>query len=89
MRDASGNGYQPMYISSSSGVQVGGTNSSFIYIPYTFNLNTWYHVCVTMNANETCLYINGSYINKTTSAKAANFNKTMDIHLGSRYNGQN
>lgn len=86
MRNSDNTGYQPMYVSS-SGIQVGGSNSSYVYIDFVPTLNTWYHLCVVMTSSKSQLYVNGEFYGETTSAKAANFNKKLDIHLGSRYSG--
>ena len=89
MRSKTGEtGYQPMYVGS-SGVQVGGSNSSYVYINFVPSLDTWYHLCVTADSTKTSLYVNGEYYNSTTSAKATNFNKDMEVHLGSRCSGAN
>ena len=88
MRNSDGTGYQPMYVGT-SGVQVGGSNSSYVYINFVPELNTWYHLCVTSNSSKTQLYVNGELYGETTSAKATNFNKVIDIHIGSRYSGAN
>ena len=88
MRNSDGTGYQPFYVGD-SGVQVGGSNSSYIYINFVPTLNTWYHLCVKSNSSRTQLFVNGEYYGETTSAKATNFNKKIDIHLGSRYSGSN
>lgn len=89
MRNSDGNGYQPMYVSSSSGIQVGGSNSSYIYINFIPDLNTWYHLCVVSNSSKTQLYVDGEFYGETTSAKATNFNRDIDIHIGSRFTGTN
>lgn len=86
MRNSDGTGYQPMYVST-SGVQVGGSNSSYVYINFVPTLNTWYHLCVRMNSSKSQLFVNGEYYGETTSAKATNFNKRIDISLASRYSG--
>lgn len=88
MRNQDGTGYQPMYVSG-SGIQVGGSNSSYIYINFVPTLNTWYHLCVVYTASKVQLYVNGEFYGETTSAKATNFNKSIDIHIGSRYSGSN
>lgn len=88
MRNSDGSGYQPMYVGS-SGIQVGGSNSSYIYINFVPTLNTWYHLCVVSDSTKTQLYVNGEYYGQTTSARATNFNKDIDIHIGSRYSGSN
>ena len=89
MRNSDGTGYQPFYVSSSSGIQVGGSNSSYIYIDFIPTVDTWYHLCVRSNSSRTQLFVNGEYYGETTSAKATNFNKKIDIHIGSRYSGSN
>ena len=88
MRNSDGTGYQPMYVGS-SGVQVGGSNGSYVYINFVPTLNTWYHLCVVSNSSKTQLYVDGAFYGETTSAKATNFNKKIDIHIGSRYTGAN
>ena len=89
MRNSDGTGYQPMYINSSSGIQVGGTGSAFTYIPYTFSLNTWYHICVTANSLKTVVYINGQNIGETTNSKGINYNTSLQVTIGSRYSDSN
>lgn len=89
MRNSDGTGYQPMYVSSSAGVQVGGSNSSYIYINFVPTLNTWYHLCVVSTSSKTQLYVDGEFYGETASATATNFNKSIDIHIGSRYTGAN
>lgn len=37
----------------------------------------------------TKLYVNGEYIGEATNSLGYNYNTTMEVHLGSRYNGQN
>ena len=88
MRNSDSTGYQPMYVSS-SGVQVGGSNSSYVYINFVPTLNTWYHLCVVSNATKTQLYVNGELYGETTSAKATNFNKVLNVSLGARYTNAN
>ncbi len=89
MRNLDGTGYQPMYVNSSSGIQVGGTGSAFTYIPYTFSLNTWYHICVTANSSKTIVYINGQNIGETTNSKGTNYNTSLQVTIGSRYSDSN
>lgn len=88
MRNSDGTGYQPFYVGS-SGIQVGGSNSSYVYINFVPTLNTWYHLCVVSDSTKTQLYVNGEYYGQTTSAKATNFNKTLDVSLGARYTNAN
>lgn len=88
MRNQDGSGYQPMYVTQTQ-IQVGGGDSSFIYIPCgTLATNTWYHVCVAGDSSGTSLYINGE-LKGTANTKAVNLNKKVDIHIGSRYSGLN
>ena len=88
MRNSDGSGYQPYYVGS-SGIQVGGSNSSYVYINFVPTLSTWYHLCIVYTPSKVILYVNGEYYGETTSAKAANFNKKIDISIGSRYTGAN
>jgi len=88
MRNQSGVGYQPAYVGS-SGVQVGGSNGSFPYINFVPTLNTWYHLAIVYESGKTSLYVDGALYGDSTSSVGYNFNTTMEVHLGSRYNGQN
>lgn len=81
-------GEQPMYVSS-TGVQVGGTGSSFVYINYAFSTETWYHIAVTANSNEQSLYVNGNFVGSTTSAKGYNYNTTYPLRIATRCSGLN
>lgn len=89
MRNQSGVGYQPAYVNSSSGVQVGGSNGSFPYINFVPSLNTWYHLTIVYSASKTQLYVDGALYGESTSSVGYNFNTTLEVHIGSRYNGQN
>ena len=89
MRNSSGTGYQPMYFSLTSGIQMGGSGSGYAYVPYTFTANKWYHIAVVETATEGSLYVNGAYIGKTTTGKGYNYNTTLPVYIGSRYSGAN
>lgn len=89
MRNSDGSGYQPAYVNSASGIQVGGSNSSWPYINFIPTLNTWYHLAIVYSSTKTQLYVNGDFYGETTSSYATNFNKKIDIHIGSRYSGTN
>lgn len=88
-RDANGAGYQPMYINPSTGVQVGGTTSTFPYIPYVFTANIWYHIAVTYSPTKCQLFINGSLVGENTGAKGTNINANQPFYIGSRYTQAN
>lgn len=88
MRNQSGVGYQPAYVGT-SGIQVGGSNGSFPYINFVPTLNTWYHLAIVYSSGKTQLYVDGALYGESTSSVGYNFNTTMEVHLGSRYNGQN
>lgn len=83
-RDASGNGYQPMYVGQ-SGVQAGG-GSSFPTIDYQFTAGIWYHLCVVETGTKVQLYVNGNFVNE-----AAHTGIEGDAYLsvGTRYSGAN
>ena len=83
-RDASGNGYQPMYVGQ-SGVQAGG-GSSFPTIDYQFTAGVWYHLCVVETGTKVQLYVNGNFVNE-----AAHTGIEGDAYLsvGTRYSGAN
>ena len=83
-RTPAGAGYQPMYINPSTGVQVGGSTSSFIYISYTFSANTWYHIAVVYSATDCKLYVNGAFVGSTTSAKGTAINASQPFYIGCR-----
>lgn len=86
MRATSGEvGYQPMYVGS-SGVQVGGSsNGTYTYINFVPTLDTWYHLCITADStNGAKLYVNGEYYGSAANAKAYNYNRILEVHLGSR-----
>ena len=87
-RDSSGNGLQPAYVGS-SGIQVGGSNSAWPYINFVPTLDTWYHLCIVYSSSKTQLYVNGELYGETTSSYTQNWNKKLDIHIGSRYSGAN
>lgn len=89
MRNSDGVGYQPAYVNASSGIQVGGSNSSWPYINFVPELNTWYHLAIVYSSTKTQLYVDGEFYGETTSSYATNFNKKIDIHIGSRYTGAN
>jgi hypothetical protein len=74
-----------MYINPSTGVQVGGTTSTFPYIPYVFTANVWYHIAVTYSPTKCQLFINGSLVGENTSAKGTNINANQPFYIGSRY----
>lgn len=78
-------GYQPMYLTSNS-IQIGCNERGFEYINYSWAANTWYHVCVTHNATEGCLYVNGSLIGTSSIAKGYNYNSNIKFNIGSRWN---
>ena len=89
MRNSSGSGYQPAYVST-SGIQVGGSsNNQWPYISYSFSTGTWYHLAIVYSSSKTEVYINGSSIGSSTSSVGYNYNTTMEVHLGSRYSGAN
>ena len=79
-------GYQPMYIHATQGIQVGGTGSSFPYIPYIFQVDTWYHIGVIYSPSDTKLYINGKLEGRNTTSKGVNYNQELQFMLGSRCN---
>ena len=59
-RDSSGQGYQPMYISS-TGLQIYSSGSpSGGYINYSFSTDVWYHLVVSYSNNKGYLYVNGT-----------------------------
>lgn len=89
MRNSSGVGYQPAYVAS-TGIQVGGTsNSQFPYINYAFSTGTWYHLGIVYSSTGTKLYVNGTLAGEASNSLGYNYNMSMEVHLGSRYNGQN
>ena len=89
MRNSSGVGYQPAYVGD-SGVQVGGTsNGNYPYINFVPTLNTWYHLAIVYSASKTDLYVNGALYGSASNSVGYNYNMDMEVHLGSRYNGQN
>ena len=83
-RTPAGNGYQPMYINPSTGVQVGGSTSSYPYISYTFTSGTWYHIAVTYSPTKCELFINGSFIGENTGSKGTNLNTNQPFYIGCR-----
>ena len=83
-RNASGTGYQPMYINPSSGVQVGGSTSAYPYIAYTFAAAKWYHVAVTYSATKCQLFVNGALAGESTSGRGTAINANMPFYLGCR-----
>lgn len=82
-------GYQPMYINPSSGIQVGGSTSAFVYIPYTFAASTWYHIAVTYSATKCELFVNGAFVGESTSAKGTNINAVKPYYIGCRHTQAN
>ena len=89
MRNSSGVGYQPAYVAS-TGIQVGGTsNNQFPYINYSFSTGTWYHLGIVYSSTGTKLYVNGALAGEASNSLGYNYNMSMEVHLGSRYNGQN
>lgn len=83
-RTPAGNGYQPMYINPSTGVQVGGSTSGYPYIAYTFAASTWYHIAVTYSATKCQLFINGQLVGESTSGKGTAINDNRPFYLGCR-----
>ena len=83
-RTPAGVGYQPMYINPTSGVQVGGSTSTFPYIAYTFTAATWYHIAVTYSATKCQLFINGALIGEATGARGTEINANQPYYLGCR-----
>lgn len=85
-------GYQPMYITASS-IQIGGTNSSFPNVSYTWTLNTWYHIAVIYSPDGTKLYINGNKVGTSeytnTSSKGVAYNQILPFMIASRCNNSN
>lgn len=83
-RTSAGNGYQPMYINPSSGVQVGGSTSAFPYIAYTFAAAKWYHIAVTYSTTKCQLFVNGALVGESTSGKGTAINADRPFYLGCR-----
>lgn len=89
MRNQSGIGYQPAYVSS-SGIQVGGSsNNAWPYINFVPSLNTWYHLAIVYTSSGTKLYVNGEYYGQATNSLGHNYNIDMQVHIGSRYSNAN
>ena len=86
-----GIGYQPMYIGNSTSIQVGGTNSAFpyIYLSSPLQINTWYHLTVVYTPTDCSLYLNGKYVNKSTSAKGVSYNQNILWSLATRCSESN
>lgn len=83
-RTPAGVGYQPMYINPTSGVQVGGSTSTFSYIAYTFTAATWYHIAVTYSATKCQLFINGTLVGESTGARGTAINANQPYYIGCR-----
>lgn len=85
-RSGDSTGYQPMYINSNQ-VQIGG-GSTYIYIPYTFAANTWYHMCTTFDETQGSLYVNGSLVG-TVATPGVSSTGNCNFTICSRLNQAN
>lgn len=85
-RNNSGSGYQPAYIYS-SGIQVGGSNSTFPTIAYSFTTNIWYHIAIIYSATENLVYINGELVGRASSY-GSNMGQRI-LYICSRYSSTN
>ena len=85
-RDSSGQGYQPMYISS-TGLQIYSSGSpSGGYINYSFSTDVWYHLVVSYSNNKGYLYVNGTLIG-TVGVASLTLNNSI-LTIGSRYSSE-
>ena len=85
-RNSSGQGYQPMYISS-TGVQIYSSGSpSGGYINYSFSTNVWYHLVVSYSNNKGYLYVNGTLVG-TIGVASLTLNNSI-LTIGSRYSSE-
>ena len=62
-------------------LRVSGTNWAKYY-PYTFELNTWYHVVVCSDGNKTYAYVNGELIGDTVAGFLPTSIEGSDIAIG-------
>lgn len=85
-RNSSGQGYQPIYIST-TGVQIYSSASpAGGYVNYSFSTGVWYHIAVIYSNNKGYLYINGSLIGSVSVGALTLENSILSI--GGRYNNQ-
>lgn len=85
-RNSSGQGYQPMYISS-TGVQIYSSGSpSGGYISYSFSTGIWYHLVVSYSNNKGYLYVNGTLVG-TIGVASLTLNNSI-LTIGSRYSSE-
>ena len=87
LRDSSEAGYQPIYYKPDSGIQIYSSYGGSSYVNTKFELNTWYHVIVTMKSGEGVVYINGENIGSTTGVGTNSKNSYLSI--GCRCSGDN
>lgn len=78
------NGYQPMYVTATQ-IQIGNTTNGFTDLNYTWEVNTWYHICVTNNSSTTYCYINGELLGSGANG-GYNYGVRQLVTLGSRCN---
>ena len=86
-RDASGNGYQPLYYDITQGIQVYssvGCNGNFIATG-SLKKETWYHIAIIYNNNTGSLYLNGEY---KGSISCGGLNCISNLFLGTRYSAE-
>lgn len=85
-RNSSGQGYQPIYISS-TGVQIYSSGSpSGGYVNYSFSTGIWYHIVVSYSNNKGYLYVNGMLVG-TVGAASLTLNNSI-LTIGSRYSSE-
>lgn len=80
------NGYQPMYIyPNGTGIQIGNSQNGFPVIQYNFTTNTWYHIVVASNNENSHLYINGQYITSTATGYGYDYSMNLPLTIGCRH----
>lgn len=88
-RDTSSNGYQPIYITSTT-IQAGSSHG-YINFNYTWATRKWYHIVITQDSTGCYFYVNGDQVNSATAAAyhGYGFNMELPLTVGARMNYSN
>ena len=60
-----------------------------LYVPYTFNTNTWYHLAATYNGTTRSIFINGVLVGSDTPTTSShNVTNTSNVTIGRTWNAE-
>jgi hypothetical protein len=80
--NTSNNGLFAAYINGTSNQLATRFGNGSVNHMYTFQLEKWYHITVTMDNGNARLYVNGSFISQSNYTKTANNDATLPMEIG-------